>query len=225
MANRRDCTQHHDWKEESVYIIDALQSTNITTQSYPIITTQPPISCSFTTEPSCRGGFAAEPPIRPIRFSIFKDSLKHVRKITQSTWKSNTAVRRHKSTKISLSSEYVSLPDKFICSDMRDFVSPWDTLGQCNVENGVKLFSIKEFLEQCSPSLEEDLYDNSNHCDSPLNGRFQGKSSESIRHFSKSSKFRRAFCSSTKQPSVLLTNEGILDLLSRKYMYKWILYP
>ena len=117
---------------------------------------------------------------------------------------SNTGVPAHKSTEICLSSEYVSFPDKIYCSDIRDSVSPWDTLGQCNMENGVQLFSIREFLEQCSPSLEEDLCENSRRCDSPLKGRFQKHSTKGIRRFP-NLLCRRGFLSSTNRPSVLIT--------------------
>ena len=116
----------------------------------------------------------------------------------------NTGVRAHNSTEISLSSEYVSLPEKINCSDIRDSVSPWDTLGQCYMENGVQLFSIREFLEQCSPSLEEDLCENNSHCDSSPKGRFQRNSTKGIRRFP-NLLCRRGFLSSPNRPSVLIT--------------------
>ena len=74
---------------------------------------------------------------------------------------SNTGVTAHLSIpEVSLSSDCVSLQNKINCSFLRDSLSPWDTLGQCNVENGGELFSLREFLEQCSPTLEEDLCNN-----------------------------------------------------------------
>ena len=80
-------------------------------------------------------------------------------------------------SKLSMNSGYVPLSDSFNKSSYKPrSVSPWDTLGKRNVENGAQSFSAREFLEACSPCAEEDTSENSSHWDSSLNGSLQSNS-------------------------------------------------
>ena len=92
----------------------------------------------------------------------------------------NTDVPAHMSTKIH---EEVLLSDTINCPGRRGSVSPWYTPGQRNTENEAQLFSLEEFLEQCSLSTEEHLYENSSNWDSSMNGSFRRDSKQDTRCF------------------------------------------
>ena len=98
---------------------------------------------------------------------------------------SKTVVPAHRSSKVSLASECSFLPDNINSHDRRDVVSPWDTLGKSHNKNGTELFSIREFLEQCSPNTEEISRENSSHWDTSLNGSFPKGSNKGMWCFPK----------------------------------------
>ena len=80
-------------------------------------------------------------------------------------------------SKLSMNSGDVPLSDSFNKSSYKPrSVSPWDTLGKRNVENGAQLFSAREFLEAFSPCAEEDMSENSSQRDSSLNESLQSNS-------------------------------------------------